>query len=68
MQGEAFDWMGDAGSKTRFATSQVLTDQTLAWLQDSGWCVPSDLHCTALITDGLIIYAVCRLTDNTKCA
>lgn len=39
VQGEEFDWSGDAGSEARFATSQVLTDQTLAWLQDTGWCV-----------------------------
>lgn len=33
------DPAGDAGDTSQFATSSVLTDLTLALLQDSGWYV-----------------------------
>lgn len=47
------DGAGDAGTgkNTEFATSSVLTDLSLAWLQDTGWCAPACLNCviTALL-------------------
>lgn len=44
VQGALMDSASDTGSGTEFATSAVLTDLTLALLQDSGWCAPSNQH------------------------
>lgn len=43
VQGVLMDGAANGGSMTTFATTSVLTDLTLALLQDSGWCAPTPL-------------------------